>query len=208
GNAAPVPSGSKPPAAVKDIGGAPGSAAKAQIDPPAPPTNGSATVAPNDDHRPTAGTVKHPDKANPKHPPVATADDKEDKASLIKKIQAAEAGSDWTLVRSTYQKLAKIKGMQGQALYGEALAAFQQGDSPSAEAISKKASAVNGPYKLKSLLLYADTIFRQGDVKRAKDNYVSLRALTSDREFKATVAKKIALCNKQLGLAERDGVIN
>ena len=136
------------------------------------------------------------------------AEEKTDKASLLKEIKEAEASGDWTLARTTYQKLAKIKGMQGEALYGEAMAAFQQGDSPSAEAISKKASAVPGPYKLKSLLLYADTIFRQGDVKRAKDNYISLRALTSDREFKATVTKKIALCNKQLGLAERDGVIN
>jgi serine/threonine protein kinase len=154
---------------------------------------------------PKDSTIKRP---NPHHPSVATADDKADKATLLKEIKEAEASSDWTLARATYQKLAKVKGMLGEALYGEAMAAFQQGDSPSAEAISKKASAVPGPYKLRSLLLYADTIFRQGDVKRAKDNYVSLRALTSDREFKATVTKKIALCNKQLGLAERDGVVN
>ena len=160
----------------------------------------------------TAGSAAAKDTANKRPTPhgknVAVAEDKADKGSLLKEIKEAEAGGDWTLARATYQKLGKIKGMQGEALYGEAMAAFQQGDSPAAEAISKKASAVPGPYKLKSLLLYADTIFRQGDVKRAKDNYVSLRALTSDREFKATVTKKIALCNKQLGLAERDGVIN
>ncbi|MEP6861217.1 MAG: protein kinase, partial [Deltaproteobacteria bacterium] len=149
-------------------------------------------------------TIKRP---NP-HAKVAAADDKADKATLLKEIKEAEATSDWTLARATYQKLAKVKGMQGEALYGEAMAAFQQGDSPAAEAISKKASAVPGAYKLKSLLLYADTIFRQGDPKRARDNYISLRALTGDREFKATVTKKIALCNKQLGLPERDGVVN
>jgi hypothetical protein len=149
-------------------------------------------------------TIKRPSP----HTKVAAADDKADKATLLKEIKEAEAASDWTLARATYQKLGKIKGMQGEALYGEAMAAFQQGDSPAAEAISKKASAVPGAYKLKSLLLYADTIFRQGDPKRARDNYISLRALTGDREFKATVTKKIALCNKQLGLPERDGVVN
>ncbi|HET9987163.1 MAG TPA: protein kinase, partial [Kofleriaceae bacterium] len=163
-----------------------------------PPPSGSGAVVKD-------STIKRP---TPRHPPVAVADDKADKVTLLKEIKEAEASSDWTLARATYQKLAKVKGMQGEALYGEAMAAFQQGDSPAAEAISKKASAVPGPYKLRSLLLYADTIFRQGDVKRAKDNYVSLRALTSDRDFKATVTKKIALCNKQLGLAERDGVVN
>jgi len=209
GSAAPAP----PPAPVKQPAAVKGSASAAaseqkQLEQPAPPANGSATPAAKDDHHQIATTAKHPAQPSPKHSPVATADDKDDKASLLKKAQDAEAASDWTLARATYQRLGKIKGMQGQALYSEALAAFQQGDSPSAEAISKKASAVNGAYKLRSLMLYADTIYRQGDVKRAKDNYVSLRALTSDKEFKATVTKKIALCNKQLGLAERDGVIN
>jgi serine/threonine protein kinase len=170
-------------------------------DPVAPPVTGGSTAVKDGKD----ATIKRP---NPHHPTVAVADDKADKATLLKEIKEAEAASDWTLARATYQKLGKIKGMQGEALYGEAMAAFQQGDSPAAEAISKKASAVPGPYKLKSLLLYADTIFRQGDPKRARDNYISLRALTGDREFKATVTKKIALCNKQLGLPERDGVIN
>ena len=58
-------------------------------------------------------------------------------AQLLKEIKEAEASSDWTLARATYQKLGKIKGMQGEALYGEAMAAFQQGDSTAAEAISK-----------------------------------------------------------------------
>ncbi len=143
---------------------------------------------------------------NGRRPIVAGAD--ESKASLLKQIADAEAAGDWTAQRTAYQKLGKVKGMQGQAFYGEAMAAFQQGDSPAAETISKKAGSITGPYKLKSLVLYADTIFRQGDVKRAKDNYISLRSLSSDKDFKATVTKKIALCNIKLNLPERDGVIN
>jgi len=215
-----APSGEAPP--VNNVAPTPAPAAgSAAANAVKQPAAGSAEVAPptkvpdkvQETATPTAGsaaTVK--DTASKRPAPhgktVAVADEKADKGTLLKEIKEAEAGGDWTLARATYQKLGKIKGMQGEALYGEAMAAFQQGDSPAAEAISKKASAVPGPYKLKSLLLYADTIFRQGDVKRAKDNYVSLRALTSDREFKATLSKKIALCNKQLGLPERDGVIN
>ncbi len=171
-------------------------------------SNGGAVEAITDDAHKVAPIPKpRPLTPPPAHrPPVAIADDS--KASLMKQIADAEAVGDWTAQRAAYQKLGKIKGMLGQALYGEAMAAFQQGDSPAAEAISKKASAVPGPYKLKSLVLYADTIFRQGDVKRAKDNYISLRALSSDKEFKATVTKKIALCNNKLNLPERAGVIN
>jgi hypothetical protein len=56
--------------------------------------------------------------------------------------------------------------------------------------------------------LYADTIFKQGDAKRAKDNYINLRSSLTDKDkdLKATVTKKIATCNRQLGLAERDGI--
>jgi hypothetical protein len=135
-------------------------------------------------------------------------DDKpESKAVILKQIQDADAQADWSQERIAYQKLGKIKGMQAQALYGEALAAFQMND-PAAEAISTKAGAIAGPYRLKSLMLHADVIYKQGDAKRAKDNYISLRSLAGDKEFKATVTKKIALCNAKLGLAERDGIIN
>ncbi|MFT3692824.1 MAG: serine/threonine-protein kinase [Kofleriaceae bacterium] len=153
------------------------------------------------------------------HPPVnggqvkknvAIADDvkAEPKAVVLKEIQEAEAKADWANARVGYQKLFKVKGMQQQALYGEALAAFQMNDSTAAEQVSTKAAAINGPWKLKALLLHADAIYKQGDAKRAKDNYISLRALAGDKDFKATVTKKIALCNSKLGLAERDGVIN
>ena len=35
---------------------------------------------------------------------------------------------------------------------------------------------------------------------------INLRTMFADKDLKATVTKKIALCNKQLGLAERDGL--
>ncbi|MEO8844622.1 MAG: hypothetical protein ABI591_30725, partial [Kofleriaceae bacterium] len=171
-----------------------------------PPTGsaGSAVVG----QKPNAGSKQHPTSATVRHPPVATADDKpESKAVILKQIQEAEAHADWSQLRIAYQKLGKVKGMQAQALYGEAFAAFQMND-PAAEGISTKAGAIAGPFRLKALMLHADVIFKQGDTKRAKDNYISLRALAGDKEFKATVTKKIALCNNKLGLAERDGISN
>ena len=160
----------------------------------------------SDPHKAVANPKAHAVAPTPHRPVVALAD--ESKPALLKQIADAEAAGDWTAQRAAYQKLGRIKGLMAQALYGEAMAAFQQGDSPAAEAISKRAGAIAGPYKLKSLVLYADTIFRQGDVKRAKDNYISLRTLSSDKDFKATVTKKIALCNNKLNLPERDGVIH
>ena len=158
--------------------------------------------------KPPASTKQHPATATIRHPAVAVVDDKpESKAVILKQIQDAEAQADWSQERIAYQKLGKIKGMQAQALYGEALAAFQMND-PAAEAISTKAGAIAGPFRLKALMLHADVIFKQGDTKRAKDNYISLRALAGDKDFKATVTKKIALCNNKLGLAERAGIIN
>jgi len=184
------------------LGVTPGSGGSSAVEVVVPDGSGADThkATPNPKTRPA--TLQ----TNVRRPLVAVAD--ESKPSLMKQITDAEAVGDWTAQRAAYQKLGKVKGMQGQALYGEAMAAFQQGDSPAAETISKKAAAIAGPYKLKSLVLYADTIFRQGDVKRAKNNYISLRALSNDKDFKATVTKKIALCNIKLNLPERDGVLN
>ena len=184
------------------LGVTPGSGGSSAVEVVVPDGSGADThkATPNPKTRPA--TLQ----TNVRRPLVAVAD--ESKPSLMKQITDAEAAGDWTAQRAAYQKLGKVKGMQGQALYGEAMAAFQQGDSPAAETISKKAAAIAGPYKLKSLVLYADTIFRQGDVKRAKNNYISLRALSNDKDFKATVTKKIALCNIKLNLPERDGVLN
>jgi len=207
----------------------PGSAGSAQVVAPQPDAAGAAAIvqpavgsdvpktsetplnATGSASKPVNATApKHPTPGanTPKHPTVAVEDKVEPKVVIIKQINDAEAQSDWTAVRAGYQKLGKVKGMQQQALYGEALAAFQQGDTTSAENISTKAGATPGPWRLKALLLHADAIFKQGDAKRAKDNYISLRALAGDKDFKATVTKKIALCNAKLGLAERDGILN
>ena len=62
-----------------------------------------------------------------------------------------------------------------------------------------------GKNNMKALMLYADTIYKQGDIKRAKDNYLMLRK-TADKEAKTTLTHKIALCNQTLGLPERDGI--
>jgi TolA-binding protein len=138
------------------------------------------------------------------HHVVAAAEDKDPKA-LIKQAKAAEAQGDWDAVRGANQKLEKIKGYTGPAVYGQAWAAFQMNDTPAALALSQRAIKLPGPQRGKAMMLMADTIFKQGDYKRAKDNYLNIRALVG-KDQKSVVMKKIALCNKQLGLPERDGV--
>jgi serine/threonine protein kinase len=157
-------------------------------------------------------TVKsHPPVTNQHKPPVVAVADEKDPKALAKQAATAEAQQEWDTARALYAKLEKFKAFQGSALYGQAWAAFQQNDTPNALTLSQRAIKITGPGLLhnKAFLLYGDTIFKQGDAKRAKDNYLNLRAtlLTAgDKDMKATVTKKIALCNKQLGLPERDGI--
>lgn len=91
-------------------------------------------------------------------------------------------------------------------MYGQAWAAFQMNDTAAALALTERAIRLPGPQRNKALLLRADTIFKQGDFKRARDNYITLRSMFSEADLRATVTKKIALSNKQLGLPERDGI--
>ncbi len=152
----------------------------------------------------------HPPVTNTHKPPVvATAADEKDPKVLAKQAGAAEAANDWDTARGAYAKLEKFKAYQPAAVYGQAYAAFQLNDTPNALLLSQKAIKIStGPLHNKAFLLYADTIFKQGDAKRAKDNYLNLRSSLADKDkdLKATVTKKIATCNRQLGLAERDGI--
>jgi hypothetical protein len=155
-------------------------------------------------------TVKsHPPVTNAHKPPVVAAADEKDPKALAKQAGAAEAANDWDTARTAYAKLEKFKAYQPAAVYGQAYAAFQLNDTPNALALSQKAIKISsGPLHNKAFLLYADTIFKQGDAKRAKDNYINLRSSLSDKDkdLKATVTKKIATCNRQLGHPERDGI--
>ena len=150
-----------------------------------------------------------PNTGRPKVPIVrhlATAAEDKDPKALIKAASAAEASSDWETVKSANQKLEKIKPWAGPAVYGQAWAAFQMNDTPAALTLSQRAIKLPGPQRTKAMFLYADTLFKQGDAKRAKDFYLNLRGMLADKELKATATKKIALCNRQLKLPERDGI--
>ncbi len=135
---------------------------------------------------------------------VATAEDNSPKG-LLAQSATAEAARDWASVRSVNEKLEKFPKFAPEAVYEQAWAAFQMNDTPKALALSTRAAKLMGPHNMKALVLYADTIFKQGDVKRAKDNYLVLRK-TADKDLKSVITKKIALCNQTLGLPERDGI--
>ena len=63
--------------------------------------------------------------------PIAAVEDKDPKA-LIKAASAAEAAGDWEMVKAENQKLEKMRAYAGQAVYGQAWAAFQMNDTPAA----------------------------------------------------------------------------
>jgi hypothetical protein len=136
---------------------------------------------------------------------VAAADDNSPKG-LLAQSATAEAARDWASVRSVNEKLEKFPKFAPEAVYEQAWAAFQMNDTPKALSLSTRAAKLMGAHNMKALVLYADTIFKQGDVKRAKDNYLVLRR-TADKDLKSVITKKIALCNQTLGLPERDGIL-
>ena len=169
--------------------------------PPAPPvTDNSATVA-------TVATAGSGAAKDP-HKTKATAHEDNSLKGLLAQADAAEAARDWDEVRAVNLKLEKFPRYAAQAVYAQAWAAFQQNDSPTALTLSSRAAKLMGPHNnTKAILLYADTIFKQGDPRRAKDNYVQLRKSATDRDTRSLLAKKIAACNQALGLPDHDGIL-
>src|SRR6185312_11799776 len=134
---------------------------------------------------------------------VATAPTAEDNSpkGLIAQSAAAEAARDWPTVRAVNEKLEKFAKYAPDAIYEQAWAAFQMNDTPKALTLAQHAARLMGHNNMKALMLYADTIYKQGDIKRAKDNYIMLRR-SADKENKTVLTHKIALCNQTLGLPE------
>lgn len=62
-----------------------------------------------------------------------------------------------------------------------------------------------GRYQIPAKFLYADALYRQGEVAEAKEYYLTLRN-TLHGDDRATAAKKIAACNQRLDLPDRDGL--
>jgi tetratricopeptide (TPR) repeat protein len=125
-------------------------------------------------------------------------------ATLARQAKALEVAGKWTEARAIYQQLAKVPTYAGEATYHQALAAFQMGAYHEAEELAK-AAAGYPEVRNRSLLLYGDVIFLQGDARRAKDIFIGLRKqFTGDDRAIAT--RKIVACNRELKLAELDGV--
>ena len=165
--------------------------------------HGHATAAPVQQH---SATPVPPPSHPPASHPVATAEDNTPKG-LLAQSAAAEAERDWAQVKAVNEKLEKFPKFAPEAVYEQAWAAFQMNDTPKALTLAQHAAKLLGPHNMKALVLYADTIYKQGDVKRAKETYLLLRKnATIDKDTKSVITKKIALCNQTLGLAERDGI--
>ena len=152
---------------------------------------------------PRGGPVKRPPAQ------VASIDDKDKRqiAELVKQATALEKPGHWTEARAAWQKLQKTKGYNdvGETLYHQAWAAFQSNATNDAVRLAAASAAQTGPYKTRAMLLYGDALFRQGEVERAKNIYLGVRkSMTPDD--RASAVKKIAQCNKKLGLPESDGL--
>ncbi len=151
-----------------------------------------------------AAPVPHPPVVTTTAHAVATVEDNSPKG-LLAQSAAAENEHDWTQVKAINEKLEKFPKFAADAVYSQAWAAFQMNDTPKALALATRAAKLEGKNNGKAMLLYADTIYKQGDYKRAKDNYESLR-VHADKEAKNMLAHKIASCNEKLGLADNDGI--
>jgi TolA-binding protein len=121
--------------------------------------------------------------------------------------KAFEKANEWEAARTTYQKLEKIKGQAGIALYLQAWVAIHTNDTDAAIRLSSASAALPGNHKTDAKFLYGDALYKQGEYKRAKDVYLLLRkSLTG--EAKATATRKTAAANKMLKLPEMDGIVD
>jgi TolA-binding protein len=126
----------------------------------------------------------------------------------VRQATELEKAHKWNEMRAVYVKLEKVKGYNyGEALYHQAWAAFQSNATGDAVTLASQSAGQTGPFKLKAMMLYGDSLYRQGEYNRAKNVYTGLRkSLTGDDRIDA--AKGIARCNKALKLPEGDGVVD
>jgi serine/threonine protein kinase len=170
---------------------------------PADPGDASRKSAPEDkNHR------RPPSRPVPTgRRPVAIADDKDAKnaPALAQQAKALEAAGKWDDARAAYQRLEKFKPYRAEAMYGRASTSFQMNDAQMAEKIAGQLATESGPYKIKAMFLYADALYQQAQYARAKTIFQKLRnELRGDQ--RALAQKKIAACNKELGLPENSGI--
>jgi tetratricopeptide (TPR) repeat protein len=119
-------------------------------------------------------------------------------ASIRSRAHAFELNSDWPRARAEYAKLEKLEGFRGEALYGEAFAAFQINDIATATELARRASEQPGPFEERARVLYGDTIYRSGQFERAKDIYFAIhKTATGDR--RAMLERKLLACDRGHG---------
>jgi serine/threonine protein kinase len=187
-----------PPEPPKPAGG------NIKVVPDEPPSgDGSAQTAPEDpDRKPDAKKPNQPPRTPIKRPPVVADNDPK---ALLKQGKQHEKNGDWEAARTTYQKLEKIKGFTGIALYQQAAVALQINDTDTAIQLAIRSAAQPGAHKTDAKFLYGDALYRQGEFRRAKDIFIGLRkTLTGD--MKTTATRKIAAANRALRLPDGDGI--
>jgi serine/threonine protein kinase len=161
-----------------------------------------------DDHAAGSGSGKtRPKNPNtqPKHPPVAAATNL---ADLKKQAMDLEKDQDWANARVIWEKLEKNKQypFQGYAIYKQAWAAFQIGDTTAALGLAQKAAAAKGNQQLDAQELVGDALFKTGEYERAKTFWIAVRSKVSGQR-KIQVTNKIVAANKKLDKPERDGIV-
>jgi len=180
-----------------------------KVDPPAAGSgsgNGSGDPAGDDPDRGDKVKVD-PGKKSPRGAGRRpTGVDERDPKALLKQGKQYEKSNDWEAARTTYQKLEKIKGQAGLALYLQAWVAIHMNDTDAAIRLATASAAIPGAHKTDAKFLYGDALYKQGEYKRAKDIYIGLRK-TLTGEAKATATRKIAAANKMLKLPESDGIV-
>ncbi|HSK00439.1 MAG TPA: serine/threonine-protein kinase [Kofleriaceae bacterium] len=171
----------------------------------AAPGTGTSPVATGDDPDRKADGKK-PGARPIRRPGVAAVDERDPKA-LLRQGKQHEKSGDWEAARAVYQKLEKIKGHAGIALYQQAWVAIQTNELDVALQLASRSAGQPGPYKIDAKFLYGDALYKQGEFRRAKDIYIGLRkGLTG--EMKATATRKIAAANRALKLPEDDGIVD
>jgi serine/threonine protein kinase len=203
--------------AVVAVAGPAGSGAAPPADPPAGrpdavsgsersrPRGGTSDADPAVvDRKPEVPRRRGSRPVTPKRPPVAAADDA-DPRLVLKQAKGFESAGKWDDARAAWQRLEKNRTYRSEALYRQAWAAFQTNDTSSAAKLALQAGSEPGAHQIQAKFLYADALFRQGELERAKPFYQGLYKQLRGYE-RATAAKKIAACNKLLNLPDTDGI--
>jgi TolA-binding protein len=154
-------------------------------------------------------TGKHPgqpvdNKKPPKGPALKDLTNPKDILAAAEKFRDT---GDWESAVATFKKLEKSKAYLSDSLYGQAYALMQDNHLDEAQALALRAEKTPGPHAIDAQILYADTVFKKGDVESAKRMFVEMRKHMSG-EYKAAVTRKIVACNKSLKKPENDGIAN